>query len=154
VCDCVDGDWRRQSKFQGKIICWLVAAKEDTYRKEAGGENGGKSGRVACGSGSYNRRPRDLSARHCKTGGLGFKWDKMIWGWPERSLAQTKESIKSYITVASGGYKDELNDVVKEAVHLRWNAWNSHGAERPTAVTGLEAGSTLRERRTRAASWC
>jgi hypothetical protein len=56
-----------------------------------------------------------------------LKSDQITWGWQGPSGGLAKESIESWITVACGPYKAELNDVVDEPLPLPRNAWNSHG---------------------------
>nr|BAF57403.1 putative glycosyl hydrolase family10 [uncultured symbiotic protist of Neotermes koshunensis] len=115
-----------QSKFLGNIIAASVPANWDTYWNQATAENGCKWGSVDNGAG-YNWGQCDVTANHCKTAGIPFKYHNFVWGSQEPSGSLTKDRIQKCMSAACPRYKAELIDVVNEPLHSPSNARNSLG---------------------------
>jgi endo-1,4-beta-xylanase len=115
-----------QKKFLGNIIAASVPAAWDTYWNQATAENGCKWGSVDKGAG-YSWGQCDVTANHCKTAGIPFKYHNFVWGSQEPSGSLTKDRIQRCMTAACGRYKTELIDVVNEPLHSPSNARNSLG---------------------------
>nr|BAF57432.1 putative glycosyl hydrolase family10 [uncultured symbiotic protist of Mastotermes darwiniensis] len=109
-------------KFVGNIIPASLPMNWDKYWNQATSENGCKWGTVEASRGMYNWGQCDLTASHCKTAGIPFKYHCFVWGsqepgWASGAAGSAKQVLQGLMGSASQRYKPELIDVVNEALH-------------------------------------
>nr|BAF57440.1 putative glycosyl hydrolase family10 [uncultured symbiotic protist of Mastotermes darwiniensis] len=111
-----------QSKFLGNIIPASVPANWDKYWNQATSENGCKWGTVEASKGVYNFGQCDVTANHCQTAGIPFKYHCFVWGsqepgWASGAAGSAKQVLEGLMSAAATRYKPQLIDVVNEALH-------------------------------------
>nr|BAF57347.1 putative glycosyl hydrolase family10 [uncultured symbiotic protist of Hodotermopsis sjoestedti] len=113
-----------KSKFLGNIIADSVPSNWDEYWNQATAENGCKWGSVENSQGNYNWASCDVTANHCKSAGIPFKYHNFVWGSQEPGFisglgqADQRSALENYIKAAATHYRSPaLIDVVNEALH-------------------------------------